>query len=361
MKTEKRAYKPYTYRILFKPTGQEYYGVQTKQGARPENLLVNYFTSSKVVKALMAEHGKEAFEVVGFKVHATKEAALKWEELFLVSVGAAQNEHWLNQWNGGHKFCITAESAKKIGESNRAIWAKPGVKEARSEVLKAGWAKPGVKEAQSELIKSRNAKPEVKDAMCKGQKARYAEHPEALEALQEASKAHWAKPESREAMSEIKKAHWAKPESREAMSEIKKAHCALPGVREEMSERTKAQFSAPGAREAAREVANSQWAKPGAREAQSELKIAFNAEHPEAAEAHSARMIAYNAENPQPKGAESPHAKTYKITFPDGIVQIIKGLNAFCIDHGLNQGALSQVAKGKYKHHHYFKCEYVTE
>jgi hypothetical protein len=53
--------------------------------------------------------------------------------------------------------------------------------------------------------------------------------------------------------------------------------------------------------------------------------------------------------------------KTYKITFPDESVQIIKGIKAFCRDHekhGLSPSAMIKVAKGRATHHKKFKCEY---
>src|SRR5450759_220974 len=99
--------RPYTYRIKFLPTGQEYYGVRHCKTANPEGFWKTYFTSSKIVKALIAEHGVEAFEVVSVKAHADKEDALKHEELFLVSVNAARGTHWLNRHDGGKNFCDT--------------------------------------------------------------------------------------------------------------------------------------------------------------------------------------------------------------------------------------------------------------
>lgn len=36
-------------------------------------------------------------------------------------------------------------------------------------------------------------------------------------------------------------------------------------------------------------------------------------------------------------------------------------LNPFCIEHNLNHGCVTNVAKGKYKAHKGWKCEYLNE
>jgi len=38
---------PYTYKLIFKPTGQYYYGVRYAKGCQPSDLWDKYFTSSK--------------------------------------------------------------------------------------------------------------------------------------------------------------------------------------------------------------------------------------------------------------------------------------------------------------------------
>jgi len=43
--------------------------------------------------------------------------------------------------------------------------------------------------------------------------------------------------------------------------------------------------------------------------------------------------------------------KTYEITKPNGEVLIIKGLNKFCEDEGINASNLCAVVKGRLKHH----------
>jgi hypothetical protein len=97
-------YTPFTYVVKFKPTGQIYYGSRTKQGCQPTDLWNSYYTSSKLVRQLIAEHGRDAFEVEIRRTFQTKEAALLWEHRVLRRVDAAHNPRWLNKNNGDRKF-----------------------------------------------------------------------------------------------------------------------------------------------------------------------------------------------------------------------------------------------------------------
>ena len=49
-------------------------------------------------------------------------------------------------------------------------------------------------------------------------------------------------------------------------------------------------------------------------------------------------------------------AKTYNIITPTGENLIIKNMRQFCIDNSLNPGNMSQVSKGKRKHHKGWTC-----
>lgn len=136
-------YQPYTYLIRFKPTGQLYYGCSTSIGCSPDDLWVRYFTSSKIVKGLIAEHGADSFEIVSIKLHETREDALKWEELYLVSVQAAQSNLYLNKSNGAKNFVCnghTEETRIKmrkshLGEAN-INYKKSLSKETRDKISK---------------------------------------------------------------------------------------------------------------------------------------------------------------------------------------------------------------------------------
>ena len=49
--------------------------------------------------------------------------------------------------------------------------------------------------------------------------------------------------------------------------------------------------------------------------------------------------------------------KTYKITFPDGRVEVIKGIKAFAKKHKLGASYLSALADGRRKHYRQYKVE----
>lgn len=122
---------PYTYLITFLPTGQYYYGVSHRKGCSPEHLWTKYFTSSKHIKKLLEEHGKEAFKVEVRKTFDSGDAALLWEHRFLKRVDAARNPMFINRSNGNNTFTCSLpgdlnpskrpEVRKKISESLRKI------------------------------------------------------------------------------------------------------------------------------------------------------------------------------------------------------------------------------------------------
>jgi len=95
---------PFTYLLRFKPTGQLYYGSRYGKGCHPEQLWTSYFTSSKKIKTLIEQHGKESFEFEIRKTFTTRESAREWETRFLCKVKAAQSNLWLNQHNGAKNF-----------------------------------------------------------------------------------------------------------------------------------------------------------------------------------------------------------------------------------------------------------------
>lgn len=113
-------YTPFTYLVKFKPTGQVYYGSRTKKGCQPSDLWTSYFTSSKTVRQLIEQHGKDAFEVEIRRTFATKEQAILWEHRVLRKVDAARNPKYLNKNNGDRKFYgSTTMLGKKHSEDAR--------------------------------------------------------------------------------------------------------------------------------------------------------------------------------------------------------------------------------------------------
>lgn len=99
--------QPFTYIIKFKPTNQWYYGVRWARGCSPNDLWTTYFTSSKHVKALIANHGVDAFQVRVSKIFKTKEEATKHERRLLLRVKAASNGAFINKRNNMPEFSAT--------------------------------------------------------------------------------------------------------------------------------------------------------------------------------------------------------------------------------------------------------------
>lgn len=97
-------YTPYTYLITFLPTGQQYYGVRTKQGCHPTDLWNSYYTSSKTVRQLIKQHGADAFRWEVRKTFSNREDAIIWEHRLLSRIDAARNPNYLNKNNGDRKF-----------------------------------------------------------------------------------------------------------------------------------------------------------------------------------------------------------------------------------------------------------------
>ena len=129
--------KPYTYFLLHRPTGLKYYGAKYSKNADPTKLWVNYFSSSKKVKKLIQEYGKDSFDFEIRKTFKTKEETLLWEQSVLKRLKVDERKDWLNvHIYGGRWFVnirtaehkkhkqhppISEETKKKISESRMGI------------------------------------------------------------------------------------------------------------------------------------------------------------------------------------------------------------------------------------------------
>jgi hypothetical protein len=86
--------QPYVYVIRNVATGIKYCGCKFAKGCKPEDLLVSYMTSSKVVKKLISEGATFCIDYV--VPVATKEEAIELEELVLSEFNAHISDKWYN-------------------------------------------------------------------------------------------------------------------------------------------------------------------------------------------------------------------------------------------------------------------------
>jgi hypothetical protein len=89
----------YTYLIKCTINNKYYYGVRWGNKLPPsEDLWVKYFTSSKVIKNLINQYGKDAFLFEVRKVFTTKQEAITWEETVLRRLKVLKfSDTWLNK------------------------------------------------------------------------------------------------------------------------------------------------------------------------------------------------------------------------------------------------------------------------
>lgn len=116
----------YTYLLKNKTTGMFYYGVKYGKGAHPEKFWKTYFTSSKLVKQLIEQYGKDDFvyeiRKSGFP---TTQAARKWEHKVLRRLRICSRSDFLNIHDGSDKFInngnykLTETTKKRQGDSKR--------------------------------------------------------------------------------------------------------------------------------------------------------------------------------------------------------------------------------------------------
>lgn len=85
---------PFVYIIRDTSNNKKYAGVKFSNGCKPSDILTSYFTSSKVVKSLIKQ-GRE-FVIDKIVEFETKEDAIEFEELLLLTVNAHLTDDWYN-------------------------------------------------------------------------------------------------------------------------------------------------------------------------------------------------------------------------------------------------------------------------
>jgi hypothetical protein len=186
---------PYTYRIIYQKSGKWYYGVRYAENCSPDDLWVKYFTSSKVVRMLIANDGLAAFKVEIRRTFLTKEEAIDWERRVLKKVFK-----WDNCLNENCFPAVTPEARSrgnhtkaKVQSSGLTIFQIAGQKwkakqdeispngktyrEIRNEKFNASLTKNGTryKPKQSARLKIDNPsfRPEVRESIANSLKRCY--------------------------------------------------------------------------------------------------------------------------------------------------------------------------------------------
>lgn len=90
---------PYTYLLRCKLDGRCYYGVRYSKKCHPNDLFVTYFSSSKAIKQLIAEHGPEIFEATVRRTFSSVDEARRWEHKVLRRINAANHQSFFNLTN----------------------------------------------------------------------------------------------------------------------------------------------------------------------------------------------------------------------------------------------------------------------
>ena len=96
-------YIPYTYLIGWSSQSQFYYGRRTAKNCHPSDLWIKYFTSSKIVKQFIKDHGEPDIIEIR-KTFTNSVACSKWECKVLERMDVTHNDKFLNQRNGDWKW-----------------------------------------------------------------------------------------------------------------------------------------------------------------------------------------------------------------------------------------------------------------
>ena len=83
--------QPFTYRVTHLPTGRWYYGVRYKNGCSIDDMWTTYFTSSKQIKKLILQDGKDSFKAEIRKIFDDAKKAIAWEARVLKRMLGSKN------------------------------------------------------------------------------------------------------------------------------------------------------------------------------------------------------------------------------------------------------------------------------
>jgi len=115
-------FKPYTYYLYHIPTGMKYYGVRMKPKDEPKrDLWINYFSSSRGVKALIKMYGEGSFRPEIRKEFDNPTEALIYEQKVIDRIRAVERKDWLNQSRSFGPYHYNRAGWKHSDETKRKM------------------------------------------------------------------------------------------------------------------------------------------------------------------------------------------------------------------------------------------------
>ena len=117
---------PYTY-VVTCPDGRRYYGVRFARGCDPSDLWVTYFTSSRHIRRMIEQYGKQSFTVSVRRIFDNRDRARDWEQRVLQRLKVRRNARWVNVTHNRSRPVMEGESnpskrpevRRKISEAKR--------------------------------------------------------------------------------------------------------------------------------------------------------------------------------------------------------------------------------------------------
>lgn len=189
---------PYTYVITDLSSGKRYYGCRYAKGCHPSDLWKTYFTSSKAIKKLIKENGKENWITEVRHIFTDIIECKIWEEKVLRRIGVPKNPLWFNQSVSGKTFLLQGAALDlqrcRVSIKMKELNATVERKEKFKETMKLRWDTPGAKEDQSRKIKEYWKDTEWVEKVCQDRKERLST-PEAKEQRSKTSLENWTKSE----------------------------------------------------------------------------------------------------------------------------------------------------------------------
>lgn len=110
---------PYVYIIEEIATGIRYIGSRRQKGCSPNELLVKYFTSSRIIQSKIKQLGQNIFRIVYIKEFSDAQSAINHETELINKFDAVLSTTYYNLSNQGEKFHVKDHIWITNGKSER--------------------------------------------------------------------------------------------------------------------------------------------------------------------------------------------------------------------------------------------------